>query len=171
MLRSQRSGSPFISNSTGKTIHFKPDALKAVCSPSHGLKRSDIKHPSPHHSPGPKAPEPRPRSVSGRISTTSHDTAVATKTTRCHQEEGEARPGRGPHHAPTGAGLCPGATSICHSCIRSGAGLRSACGASSGVQTAVGTQTASWCLWFSQDTPLPERCPYFAVSVPCHRSS
>ena len=135
------------------------DALKAVCSPSHGLKRSDIKHPSPHHSPGPKAPGPRPRSVSGRISTTSHDTAVAAKTTRCHQEEGEARPRRGSHWAPAGVGLCPGTTSTRHSCVRSGAGLQSVCGASSSVQTAVGTQTAS----------SPEPCPCFAVSVPCHR--
>lgn len=109
-----------------------------MCSPSHGLKRSDIKHPSPHHSPGPKAPGPRPRSVSGQISTTSHDTAVAAKTTRCHQEEGKARPGRGSHWAPAGIGLCPGTTSTRHSCFRSGAGLWSVCGASSGVQTAVG---------------------------------
>lgn len=75
-----------------------------MCSPSHVLKRSDIKQPSPCHSSGPKAPGPRLCSVSWWICTTGHNAAVAAKTTRHQQEEGEARPRRGSHLTP--AGFC-----------------------------------------------------------------
>lgn len=66
------------------------------------LKRSDIKQPSPRHSPGPKAPGPRLCSVSGWVCITGHDTAAAAKTTRYQLEEGEARPRRGSHCALEG---------------------------------------------------------------------
>ena len=60
------------------------------------LKRSDIKQPSPHHSPGPKALGPRLCSVSRWICTTGHDAAVAAKPTRHQQERARPGPGEGP---------------------------------------------------------------------------
>ena len=67
------------------------------------LKRSDIKQPSPHHSPGPKALGPRLCSVSRWICTTGHDAAVAANP------HGISRRGRGQaqERGPLGtAGVC-----------------------------------------------------------------
>ena len=70
------------------------------------LKRYDIKQPSPHHSPGPKALGPRLCSVSRWICTSGHDAAVAANP------HGISRRGRGQaqERGPLGTGrrlLCP----------------------------------------------------------------